>query len=551
MSQAYTQKFKHVTRIVDAFHQKTHQENDENRDPTIRFFYILLGIHVVFWTVLSTITQPNLPDETLEILTLGQSPAWGYFDQPPLSIWVMSIVSAVFAPAAWPAYLIAQLCIATCLWAAWKLGREFLHPWTAICGALVLEGCFFFTIGSSALTSAHLAGALWALSIVAAYKAFQLENRRDWVVLGVLLGLGILCHYSTVLLFWAMCAFSLMNYKARRCWDTSWPFLAILTAGLIVAPHLFWSWSNDFQTFSTSLHSWDSLSAHVVFALRFIIRQLLAVVPIALLLLPMIQAVQFSDESNYEKENQDFAKQYLLVVTLLPAASMLVLAGLVGVDLGATGLTLWTFAGLSILLWCDLRESKTSWRRVLLSCGAAVGAFAALLVTINTMMPKMITSTPPSSVHFPGRDLAQQVRKIWTDQNFERPLKIIGGTAKLAQNASWYNGTFHRPLAFSELDPKRSSGLSHRDLVKTGGILLWNDETSDQYTLDALSTKLGVDLSEQIHYGTQPLMLQWQTSADQAPITVHWAVVSPRVESEDPVAFEANSASPTARIAVR
>ena len=153
-------------------------------DPTVPFFYVLLAIHVVCWTVLSAVTQPNLPAETLEILTAGQSPAWGYYDQPPLAIWIMSIVSMVFAPAAWPAYLIAQICIATCLWAAWKIGREVLQPWTAICGAIVLEGCFFFTIGSTAFTSAHLAGAMWALAILAQYRAFQLENRWDWVILG-------------------------------------------------------------------------------------------------------------------------------------------------------------------------------------------------------------------------------------------------------------------------------------------------------------------------------------------------------------------------------
>ena len=33
-----------------------------------------------------------------------------------------------FGNTSWPTYLLSQLCIAACLWAVWRLGRELLGP---------------------------------------------------------------------------------------------------------------------------------------------------------------------------------------------------------------------------------------------------------------------------------------------------------------------------------------------------------------------------------------------------------------------------------------
>ena len=515
----------------------------QRKDPTIRFFQLLLLMHVLFWTILASVTQANLPDETLEILTAGQSPAWGYYDHPPLSIWIMSVISIVFAPAAWPAYLIAQLCIATCLWAAWRIGREVLHPWTAICGAIALEACFFFTIGSTALTSAHLAGAFWALAILALYKAFKLQSRWDWVLVGALMGLGMLSHYSTVLLLWGMIAFSLMNHKARRCWDTSWPFLAGLTCFVIVIPHFWWAWAHEFNTLWTALEDWQSVLAHLQFSGEFVGFQLLAVIPMGLLLWPLITRLQFSAEAGYEEEELDFARQYLLVVTLLPATLMLFLAAVVGVDLGSTGVTTWTFVGVVFLMWCDLAETKQSWRRVIIRAGGFAGGFAALLIVMNSMTPAVFQFKQPASIHFPGRALAEQVRSIWEKQAFDRPIAIIGGDSQLARNASWYHGTFHRPLAFAELDPAHATAVSDQDFKSAGGMILWTTENAAKYTPQQIQARFGPELVQRTQFADQPIVLNWQKSAATAPLEVHYAIVRPA-----PAEPTISTAEPTTQI---
>lgn len=509
-------------------------------DPTAGFFGAFLVVHVVVWTILATVTQPNLPDETLHLLTSGQSPAWGYYDSPPLAIWLMSFVSAIFAPAAWPAYFVAQLCIATCLWSAWQLGRKFLHPWTAICGAVALEGCHFFTWGSTSFTSAHLAGACWAVAILALYRGFQLERRSDWLIVGIALALGMLSHYSTALLIVAMITFSLMNHQARQCWDTSWPFLAAVIFGVILLPHVWWAWSHGFSTVSTAMQDWASITSHGQFTLKFVISEVLGIVPVVILLIPIIAWFRLDEPTTSEDEERDFVRQFLLFTTVLPAALMLALALIVGVNLGSSGLTLWTFAGVLLLLWSELDEQRIHWRTVILRSGAVGGGFAALLIIVNFMMPYVVNSSEPSDIHFPGRQLAYQVRELWEQKGYQDRRPVIAGPRRLAQNASWYHGTVQRPLSYNNLDHSDSAGVNDETLRRHGGIILWTDddlqpaheqtdsEESSQYHVQQLMTRRFYDAnSNNLEFLPEPIELVWGKSKSAQPLRVYAAIVHP------------------------
>lgn len=519
-----------------AFQQRTpfnpHSSRSEEvsqDDPTISFFWLFLTGHVVVWTLLATLTQANIPEETLGLLTAGQSPAWGYFDQPPLPVWVMTFCSSIFAPAAWPAYLLAQLCVAVCMWAAWKIGKDFLHPWTAVCGAVVLEGCFFFTIYSATFTGAHLAGAFWALSILCLYQGFQLKQRRDWVFLGFCLGLGMLSHYSTALLIVSMVIFSLIHHQARRCWDTSWPFLTAAIFGVILLPHALWAWANDFTTISTAMHSWTSISSHGQFTMNFIFSELLAVIPVGLLLIPLIAYFRLDEPTSAEDEHRDFIRQYLLFVTLLPAALLLALAMVVGVDLGSSGLTLWTFLGVLLLLWSDLREERLAWRKVVLYSGGVGGGFAALLIVMNLMLPRVTTASTQSDIHFPGQELAREVRKAWKQSESPTVVPIVAGPTQLVENVSWYHGTFHRPLVYRNLDPSQSTGVDDARLMKSGGIILWTSHEQEDYAPEILQQRFQRNgISSKLEYLQEPIRLHWSGVKGSPPLEVFLAILHPQ-----------------------
>ena len=56
--------------------------NNKNID---NLFYIFVTSHLIFWTLIPTITNHNLPLDTIEALAWGSNLDWGFNKHPPMS----------------------------------------------------------------------------------------------------------------------------------------------------------------------------------------------------------------------------------------------------------------------------------------------------------------------------------------------------------------------------------------------------------------------------------------------------------------------------------
>ena len=503
-------------------HKKSH-------DPTVWFLGVLLAAHVLIWTIVPALTQPNVPEEMLKLLTLGRTFELGYHDTPPLAPWLASAACALSAPDVWPAYLLAQICTIVCMWAAWKLGREFLHPWTALCAAVALEGCYFYSLTSPALTPGHVARCFWAVTVLAFHRALTRSRRRYWVATGLGLGLGILTHYGTVLLLVSMFAFTAVNDRARKCWDSSWPILAAICMAGILVPHTLWLWQHDFGAVISAFESSGQLADHLVSPVQFGISQLAAIIPMFLLLAPLINWFSMEEIRDLEPgdPDRDFARQYLLWVTVLPPCVMIAASLFAGIRLDwLSGTSLWTFAGVLFLLWNTVDETRFSWRNVLLRSATAAGCCAALLIALNVFLPEI--QQQGSAVHFPGSQLAQAAEDAWSSA-YEGSPRIVGGNGPFARNAGWYST--HGPAVFADLDLDRSPGMSEELLAEQGCVLVWDQASDSGFGAEELAERFPltrVDILE-------PVEIPWHAPASGAPpISVGLALVHPFTESAVP-----------------
>ncbi|HWL10912.1 MAG TPA: glycosyltransferase family 39 protein, partial [Planctomicrobium sp.] len=500
----------------------------QNRlDPTLGFFWGIVFIHVIFWTVLSYKTQPNVPQRTLELLTAGRELAWGYENQPPLSVWVTSVVGKIAAPRVWPLYMLAQLCGVVSVWAAWILARKFLHPWTALCGAIVLLGGYSCTIAASEFTSAHLASAFWSLSILSFHEALSESRRRYWAATGILLALGFLTSYGTLLLLITMFLFTIWNDHARRCWDSSWPFLAGLMMGAVMMPHLIWLVQHDFITVQSHLAPASSVVHHLEQPLAYLGTQLLCLIPVILLLTPLVAWFSFEEPASPQSEERNFARHYLLSMTCIPPVIIFTLALLAGPASSLfAGVTNWTFLGIALLLWGHLNETRLSWRRSLLRIGSAVGFFAAGLIAINLMLPHL--SRQAFNTHFPGKELARGVEQAWRNAGNTGPVPVIAGPEKLVRNAAWNSKNSSRVALFENLTPASAQTALDTKLMEQGGVILWDN--SDP------SSPIGQQYVQR--YGrvslTAPQTLRWRGIADLPELNVGMAVVHPLLAQVTP-----------------
>ena len=74
---------------------------------------IFLFAHLIIWTLIPSISNNNLPLDTIEALAWGSYIDWGYIKHPPLSAWSVEVFYQVFGTQDWAYYLLSQLFVIT------------------------------------------------------------------------------------------------------------------------------------------------------------------------------------------------------------------------------------------------------------------------------------------------------------------------------------------------------------------------------------------------------------------------------------------------------
>ena len=67
----------------------------------INIFYIFLIIHLAVWTVVPSLTNDNLPLDTIEALAWGSNLDWGFNKHPPLSAFFPEVFFQIFGSQDW------------------------------------------------------------------------------------------------------------------------------------------------------------------------------------------------------------------------------------------------------------------------------------------------------------------------------------------------------------------------------------------------------------------------------------------------------------------
>ena len=72
-------------------------------------FYIFVTAHLIFWTLIPSITNHNLPLDTIEALAWGSNLDWGFNKHPPMSAFFPQVFYLIFGPQDWTYYLLSQI----------------------------------------------------------------------------------------------------------------------------------------------------------------------------------------------------------------------------------------------------------------------------------------------------------------------------------------------------------------------------------------------------------------------------------------------------------
>src|SRR5262245_8061116 len=255
-----------------------------------RDLWLLAALHLAVWTVARTLAEPNAPLDVVEMAYLGHEWQLGYANHPPLAAWLTEAALVLSGGSVWAVHAVAQLAMITCLWAAWRLGREMLTPGAALLGAAVLESCLYYHFTTTEVNNNVALYPFWALGVLFFYRALDTGALRHWLATGACVGLGFLAKYSMAVLVVVMVGFALAHPMARRRWSASGSSLAVMAALVVVAPHLVWAVQEHFPGLRWALErtqAGEHPGSRLVNVLVFARDQLPAVLPMLAVLLPV------------------------------------------------------------------------------------------------------------------------------------------------------------------------------------------------------------------------------------------------------------------------
>ncbi len=431
---------------------------------------MMLAVFVALWTIVPTVTQPNLPIDSIEMLYWGREWQLGYYKHPPLPAWTAQSTAMIFGNAHWPIYFVAELAAAAGFWAIWKLGREVLSPWRALAAVTVLQGCYQFNWATAEINNNTITRPFWALAVLMMYWALERRQLRYWIGYGLAVGVGLWSKYDLMCLGAGMTWLLLFNRDARRAWRTPGPYLAAVIIVAIFAPHVYWLVQNDFVTLRYAMERADHggrWTDHLVNPLVFCLKQLPVVLPVLLLTNPI---VGWRCRVRKLGSNELLSRDLLLAATIVPCVLVVLLSAVTGASL-RTGWTaqFWCFAGVLFLFVFELKPAaEQKFSRTFALCGAALVA-SLLMVPAHEMLEPLLLHKA-SRVHFPGASLAQAAEQLWT-ANEEGPLPTIAcGDWWVAANVSFYGESRCSTLNLSSAG--RTPWSSDDKLVRTGGVLV-------------------------------------------------------------------------------
>jgi 4-amino-4-deoxy-L-arabinose transferase-like glycosyltransferase len=174
--------------------------------------------------------------------------AWGFVDHPPLSLAVLaaqrallgdSLLALRFTPA-----LMACATAVLCALLARELGGRRTAQTLAALAAAV---CPVYLGVSGFYSMNAIDPVVWAGAALLVARIANGGDRRLWLALGALLGLGLLNKIS-VLWLGAGLGVGLVATGERRWLATPWPWAAGLIAFVVFAPHLLWQLQHDWPT---------------------------------------------------------------------------------------------------------------------------------------------------------------------------------------------------------------------------------------------------------------------------------------------------------------
>ena len=310
-----------------------------NKNNIDNLFYIFITIHLILWTLVSSLTNSNLPLDTIEALAWGSNLDWGFSKHPPASAFFLESFYQIFGPQDWAYYLLSQIFVVTAFIVVFKLAKElFENKILSLLAVLLLEGIYFYNFTTPEFNVYISELPFWTLTIYYAYKVISKDNFKDWVLLSFFVAIGFLSHFLFSYLLLSITFFFIYTFFK----DKKFNFKSLIPLEIFMIVtifHFMWLIENDYITITYGMHRVGSelndknLIDHIVYPLSFLLKQIGILTPFWIMLFMLVN--KFSFKLNFKDKKLIF----LIFINFVPIILIVITSFVTGSKIKTMWLT--------------------------------------------------------------------------------------------------------------------------------------------------------------------------------------------------------------------
>ena len=181
------------------------QIRKKNINEIVTFF---LFAHLIVWTLIPTISNTNLPLDTIEALAWSSNLDWGYNKHPPFSAWSVEFFYQIFGNQDWAYYFLSQLFVVSSFIIIFKFSEDFFkNKIHSLISVLLLEGIYFYNFTTPELNPFLCQLPFLAATVFYCWKGIKQNDNVSWLLFGFFAGLGVLTFYLSFYLLFSLSLF--------------------------------------------------------------------------------------------------------------------------------------------------------------------------------------------------------------------------------------------------------------------------------------------------------------------------------------------------------
>ena len=265
-------------------------------------FYIFIITHLIIWTLVPTLTNNNLPLDTIEALAWSSDLDWGFNKHPPASAFFVEIMYQIFGNQDWAYYLLSQIFVIISFFIVWKFSEDFFKDKTySLISVLLLESIYFYNYTTPEFNVYISELPFWTLVVFYSWKSVTDNSLKNWFLLGVFSGIGFLSHYLFSYLLLSITIFFIYTFLKNKKFNFKC-LIALEVFIIVIIPHLIWLTENDYITVTYGMQrtgsSTSNILDHIIYPALYLIKQIGILVPFWLIIFILIN--KFKTKFNFK-----------------------------------------------------------------------------------------------------------------------------------------------------------------------------------------------------------------------------------------------------------